>query len=359
MPSRPHRFYRRIDAMPMQCAKILEMPITVDQIDLWRQSLSEHQRVEFKEAKTQFDSRKLCEYCVAMANEGGGHLLLGVADKLPRTVVGTTAFPDTAGAARQLFEWLGFRVDVEFVVPPDGRVVVFHVPSRPRGTAYHDDGNYLMRAGDSLVPMSEDHLRRIFAEGEPDLLEEHAGQALDASQVVDLLDTQTFFELLKLPYPSDRQGVISRLLQERLIDADGGQYSIRIIGALLLAKRLDAFPDVARKAPRVVVYTGTSKLETKLSVRCQGMASTPLILRPLDIYHILIGKEERDKESNAYLCKITAWFVQRYGDEAVWDGVLSRDPIFFRGRMHLLEIVHNGVSERRGLPGYFPQAVRR
>jgi hypothetical protein len=58
--------------------------------------------------------------------------------------------------------------------------------------------------------------------------------------------------------------VINRLLQERLIDADGVNYSIRIIGALLLAKRLDAFPDLARKAPRVVVYMGTSKLETKL-----------------------------------------------------------------------------------------------
>lgn len=79
------------------------------------------------------------------------------------------------------------------------------------------------------------------------------------------------------------------------------------------------------------------------------MASTPLILRPLDIYHVLIGKEERDEESCAYLDKITSWYVQRYGDEAVWDGVLSRDPIFFRGRVHLLDIIHNGVSERRGL----------
>lgn len=79
------------------------------------------------------------------------------------------------------------------------------------------------------------------------------------------------------------------------------------------------------------------------------MASTPLILRPLDIYHVLIGKEERDEESRAYLDKITAWFVQRYGDEAIWDGVLSRDPIYFRGRVHLLEIIHNAVSERRGI----------
>jgi ATP-dependent DNA helicase RecG len=223
-----------------------------------------HQRLEFKEAKTQIDGRKLCEYCVALANEGGGYLLLGIEDKAPRGVVGSTACSNTVGMASQLFEWLGFRVDVEAVAHPDGRVVVFHIPSRPRGTAYHHDGKYLMRAGGSLVPMSEDHLRRIFAEGQPDPLEEYAARGLEASRVIDLLDTQTFFELLKLPYPSDREGVINRLLQERLIDADGGNYSIRIIGALLLAKRLDAFPDLARKAPRVVVYTGTSKLETKL-----------------------------------------------------------------------------------------------
>ena len=35
-------------------------------------------------------------------------------------------------------------------------------------------------------------------------------------------------------------------------------------GAILLAKRLSDFPDLTRKVPRVVVYTGTSKLETKL-----------------------------------------------------------------------------------------------
>lgn len=60
------------------------MRTTVQQIDLWRQAPSEHQRLEFKEAKEQFDSRKLAEYCVALANEGGGVLLLGVADRPPR-----------------------------------------------------------------------------------------------------------------------------------------------------------------------------------------------------------------------------------------------------------------------------------
>jgi ATP-dependent DNA helicase RecG len=240
------------------------MSTTPEQINLWRAAPSEHQHLEFKEAKTQFDFGKLCKYCVAIANEGGGNLLLGIADKPPRQIVGTAAVNDPIGMAEKLFKTLGFRVDVEEVSHPDGRVVVFHIPPRLRGTAYHLNGTYLMRAGEELAPMSEDQLRRIFAEGEPDWLEDHALRDLEAEKVVDLLDTQTFFELLKLPYPAGQKGVLDRLQQERLIDLEGGHYAIRRLGALLLAKRLQDFPDISRKAERVVVYRGTSKLETKL-----------------------------------------------------------------------------------------------
>lgn len=240
------------------------MATTVEQIDLWRQAPTEHQRLEFKEAKNQFDTRKLSEYCVALANEGGGVLLLGIADQPPRAVVGTKAFQDTVEAAEKLFTWVGFRVDIEEVAHPDGRVLVFHIPSRPRGTAYHYDGKYLMRVGEELVPMSEDQLRRIFAEGQPDWLEETSRTGLDGQQVVELLDTQAYFELLKLPYPTERAGVLDRLTSDRLVALNGGAYSISRLGALLLARRLEDFPDIARKAPRVVVYSGTSKLETRL-----------------------------------------------------------------------------------------------
>jgi len=240
------------------------MSTTAHQIDVWRSAPSEHQHLEFKEAKVQFDFGKLCKYCVALANEGGGQLLLGIADQPPRPVVGTAAVNDAVGMAEKLFQTLGFRVDVEAVAHPDGRVVVFHIPSRPRGTAYHLEGTYFMRAGEELVPMSEDQLRRIFAEGEPDWLEEYTRTGLDGAQVVELLDTQGFFELLKLPYPADQVGVLDRLQQERLVDLVGGTFAIRRLGALLLAKRLQDFPDISRKAPRVVIYVGGSKLETKL-----------------------------------------------------------------------------------------------
>ena len=68
------------------------MATTAEQINLWRQAPSERQRLEFKEAKQQFDTRKLNEYCVGLANEGGEFLLLGIADKIPRPVVGTQSF---------------------------------------------------------------------------------------------------------------------------------------------------------------------------------------------------------------------------------------------------------------------------
>jgi predicted HTH transcriptional regulator len=240
------------------------MRTTPEQINLWRQAPSESQRLEFKEAKQQFDTRKLSEYCVAIANEGGGVLMLGVADQPPRAVVGTQAFPNTVDAAERLFQSVGFRVDIEAVAHPDGRVLVFYIPSRPRGTAYHHDGKYLMRAGSALMPMSEDQLRRIFAEGQPDWLEEPSRSGLDEQQVVELLDTQTFFELLNLPYPTERAAVLERLNSEGLIDQDGSTYTIRRLGALLLARHLERFPDVSRKAPRVVVYAGESKLDTRL-----------------------------------------------------------------------------------------------
>ncbi len=178
------------------------MSIAPEQIELWRSVRSETQNLEFKEAKNQYDTRKLFKYCVALANEGGGYLVLGMADKpLPRPVVGSQAFPDPVATAAKIFTAIGFRVEVEEVLHPEGRVVVFQMPSRPKGTAYHYEGSYLMRSGEELVPMSEDQLRKIFAEGQPSWLEGISKQGLSGQDVVQLLDTQ--FTEFALP---DRSG---------------------------------------------------------------------------------------------------------------------------------------------------------
>jgi hypothetical protein len=136
----------------------------VAQIDIWRAAKSENEHLEFKEAKNNFDSNDLFSYCVALANERGGILLLGIANRpLPRPVVGTKAYLNVSKTANDILK-LHFRVDVEEVQHPDGRVLVFHVPSRPVGHPYQLDGAYLMRSGESLVAMTTDQIRKILAE---------------------------------------------------------------------------------------------------------------------------------------------------------------------------------------------------
>lgn len=190
--------------------------------------------------------------------------MLGITDNRPRRVIGTHAFSDPVEMARKVFEHIGFRVDIEAVMHPHGRVVVFHIPGRPRGTAYRLKGLYLMRSGDALVPMSEDRLRSIFAEGRPECLEEYSRINLSQAEIVALLDTQRYFELFRVPYPTHESRVIDHLVNHRLVDESAGLFAIRRIGAPLFAKRLEEFPDLARKAARVVVYHGSSKIATKL-----------------------------------------------------------------------------------------------
>ena len=240
--------------------------ITLDTLTHWLAAPAESEHLEFKEAKQQFDTTKLLRYCVALANEGGGHLVLGVSDKLPRRVVGTQAFAaasDLNDIKSRIVERLRIRVDAVELAHSDGRVLVFEIPSRPAGHPLDFDGAYLMRAGEDLVPMTPDQLRRIFAEGQPDWFSQAAKQGASADEVIALLDTQTYFDLLRLPYPTTRDGVLSRLSGEGLIVQAAG-WTITNLAAILLAKRLDMVsPALARKAPRVVIYEGVDKTQTR------------------------------------------------------------------------------------------------
>ena len=66
--------------------------ITIDTLKTWLSTSPENEHLEFKEAKNSFDLKKLLRYCTALANENGGYLILGISDKLPRSIVGTESF---------------------------------------------------------------------------------------------------------------------------------------------------------------------------------------------------------------------------------------------------------------------------
>jgi ATP-dependent DNA helicase RecG len=75
----------------------------------------ETENLEFKEAKNNFEKEKLIKYCVALSNEMGGILVLGVTDKLPRQVVGTNVFQNFASLQKDIFDILRFRMVKEFL----------------------------------------------------------------------------------------------------------------------------------------------------------------------------------------------------------------------------------------------------
>ncbi|WP_292754890.1 ATP-binding protein [Nostoc sp. NMS4] len=121
-----------------------------------------------------------------------------------------------------------------------------------------------MRSGEDLRPMTPDVLKKIFAEDQQDWFCQAARSDASPDDVIALLDTQSYFELLKIPYPTTRDAVLERLQSQQLIKPTAHGWTITNLAAILLAKKLDAFsPALARKAPRVVIYEGINKLKTR------------------------------------------------------------------------------------------------
>ncbi len=230
----------------------------------WLTASIEHEHLEFKEAKNSFELEKLMRYCAALANEGGGYLVLGVADRLPRIVVGTNAFANLNEIKRKLLDTLHHRIEVSELFQEAKRVLIFDIPSRPTGRAIALDGAYFMRSGESLVPMSSDKLKRIFAEDQENWFDEVAISNLNDEETIDLLDIQTYFQLTGKPLPRERTEILERLANENLIVRQSFNWAITNMGALLFAKELAAISEkLAAKAPRLIVYKGSSKRSTQ------------------------------------------------------------------------------------------------
>ena len=137
--------------------------------------------IEFKEAKRNYPfaggkhvdpkERRRCVlgYIVALANEKGGRLVLGMADKMPHTVVGSDFAQDKVGELTdEIYERLGIRIEATELYEDGKRVLVLSVPSRPIGRLLRFEGVPLMRTGESLREMSDAEIFRILSEQEPD-----------------------------------------------------------------------------------------------------------------------------------------------------------------------------------------------
>lgn len=142
---------------------------TDEQFEKWLKE-PEGMNLEFKKAENSFSKTKdLPDYCAALANEGGGKLILGVENN--KNIIGTKAFQGTDDTlSHDLLHNLGIRIDVEEKIYKEKRILIFHIPSRSIGSIIKSSGDYKypMRAGSSLVEMSQDKIKEILNETEPD-----------------------------------------------------------------------------------------------------------------------------------------------------------------------------------------------
>lgn len=195
--------------------------ITIEQLEELMVS-KEGEHLEFKEAKNNFHFKNLVKYCAALANEGGGDIVLGVRDKRPRKVVGSQMFGQPERTRAGLIERLHLNVDFSIVNHPNGRVLIFHVPTRPIGNPVKYEGIYWQREGDSLIAMSEDRLRGIFAEAGHDFSAD-----ICASAKLDDLDTAAIENFRERWIKKSGNQGLTTLTQEQLLNdaealVDGG-----------------------------------------------------------------------------------------------------------------------------------------
>lgn len=134
----------------------------------------EDEHTEFKEAKNNFEifgkpdnKKSIYGYSVALGNEGGGCLILGVDDK--KNIVGTN-FPKESfrSIKEDIFKRTGQKIDIEEKFFDNKRIVIIRIPGRPVGQYFTFYDTPLMRVGQQLVVMSQEQQKKIFSEGQVD-----------------------------------------------------------------------------------------------------------------------------------------------------------------------------------------------
>lgn len=245
---------------------------------LIKELVSYSQETEWLEFKLNFHSNEeIGKRISALANgaclnkKQYGFLIFGVEDKT-HNIKGTTFKVKSATkGSEELENWLIQRLDpridfktYEFEYTEGVNISMYVIPAainRPvkfLNQAYIRIGSYTRLLKDFPNKESKIWNKKDIIKFELQLAKEN----IDADSIVSLLDTQSYFDLLKLPYPSKREGVIEKFISENIIIKNSAKYSITNLGAILFAKSLEDFPDLKRKAIRVIVYKHNNKIET-------------------------------------------------------------------------------------------------
>lgn len=231
------------------------------------------------------DPQEIGEYISALANSAAldgkakAYLLWGV-DDATHAVIGTTFDPSTKRVGgEELESWLlrqlAPKIEFRFhrVVIDELALVLLEIdrafrhPVQFAGAEFVRIGSYKKRLKD--FPERERALWRIFDATPFEYL--LAAEKLTSDEVLRLLNYPAYFDLMGLPLPDQRDGILQALVADQSIfQQDGGRWAVRNLGAILFAKRLADFGSLQRKAVRVIVYKGNGRAEGTLREQEDG-----------------------------------------------------------------------------------------
>ena len=245
---------------------------------------------EWVEFKFQNDApEEIGEYLSALANSAAlagktaGYMIWGVDDKT-HDIMGTRFSPSTKKIGNEelenwLLKLLTPKINFHFheICLDDKPIVMLEVgaafrhPVQFKSTEFIRIGSYKKKLKD--FPEKERELWRIF--DKTPFERSIAADNLPDGDVLKYLDYPAYFDLLKQPLPEFREGILSALESEEMIQRAGsGKWHITNLGAVLFARQLSAFKNLKRKAVRIILYTGSSRIQTlKEQVGTKGYAS--------------------------------------------------------------------------------------
>ena len=246
--------------------------------EIIRNLLSLPKECEWAEFKLNFHGEEELGQNISALSNGAclqgksfGYILYGV-DDTTISIKGTTFHPKSQKVKQEELEnWilqrLSPRIDVEFIEGtynelPVALVKIPAAQGQPT-SFFHNDYVKVGSITRTLKDFPEKE-RKIWASNKKTVpFEQQVALVVDgADDVVSLLSTQTYFELLEIPYPTTQSAVIDKFISEKFIKKERNGYAITNLGALLFAKDLSKFETLYRKAVRVIQYKGKNKLET-------------------------------------------------------------------------------------------------
>lgn len=227
---------------------------------------------EFKSSKV--EPRKLGQSISAIANaaaisgKSNGYIIWGVRD-IDHKIIGTTFKPDSKRVNKDnLDHWLSQRLDpaIHFRFHTqniEGKPVVVLLISRVLDRPVRFDREAYIRIGShtrnlNAFPEKESLLWRLsnsrtFETG-------IAIECVSNSEVLDLLDYKSYFNLAQIPVPESIPNLLQALQQENFIhQRDDGAWNILNLGILAFARSLGDQDSLGRKSTRIVTYSGTTR----------------------------------------------------------------------------------------------------